>query len=109
METRAPYEVHGQVKFRPETLLPYGRGWQDPTREEIRGMLAKAGQAMGKGSSLTGAETAALVGVESRTVRRWLGGDSAIPYAVWAILAYEAGFGEIWKSDGLVERSGTAA
>ena len=34
-----------------------------------------------------------------RTVRRWIGEDSAIPYAAWALLCDFAGQGCIWKPD----------
>lgn len=35
---------------------------------------------------LTGAAVARLTGVNARTVRRWLSGDSAIPFAAYALL-----------------------
>ena len=36
--------------------------------------------------NLTGAAVARLTGVNGRTVRRWLSGDSAIPFAAYALL-----------------------
>lgn len=30
-----------------------------------------------------------------------VGGESRIPYGAWSILRYEAGFGLIWRSEGL--------
>jgi hypothetical protein len=32
-------------------------------------------------------------------VRRWIGGDSAIPYAAWALLCDFGNLGQIWKKD----------
>lgn len=89
MEARKPYPDDGTT-IRPETLRPFSDGWEPPTPGEIRHVLAM--------SSLSGSAAARLVGIsESRTVRRWTGGDSAIPYAAWAILCYTAGLGVIWK------------
>ena len=34
-----------------------------------------------------------------RTIRRWIGEDTPIPYAAWAILCDQAGLGVIWKED----------
>lgn len=76
-------------KIRKDCLQPFIK-WQIPTAEEVRIAMKLA--------NLTGSELAALVGVKnSRTVRRWTGGDVEIPYAVWAILCYKAGAGMIWE------------
>ena len=32
-------------------------------------------------------------------IRRWIGEDTPIPYAAWAILCDQAGLGVIWKED----------
>lgn len=97
METRADYGVLNSVKIRPETLTP-ANSWTQPKPEEIKKILELAG--------LTGGDAAELLGLTpqgnkngrgSRTVRRWTAGDISIPYAPWAILAYQAGFGVIWK------------
>lgn len=88
METPAQY---GQepAEIRPETLRKYGAGWEQPTPAEVRAVIKLAG--------LTGAEAAQLVGLsDSRTVRRWTGGQSDIPFAAWAILCEVAGLGIIW-------------
>jgi len=46
---------------------------------------------------LTGGEAAKLLGIsDGRTIRRWTGGDSPIPFAAWAILCNVAGLGLIW-------------
>lgn len=96
-----------QIKdVRPETLLPFDKGWIQPTGAEVRAMLADC--------ELTATAAAALVGVsDGRTVRKWASFDPAeaerakelgkktnmqrIPFAAWAILADRAGCGQIWK------------
>lgn len=92
--------------IRPETLVPFGDDWAQPTGAEVREML--------KLCELTGSEAAALVGIsDGRTVRKWAAFDPVevekakqegrktnmqrIPFASWAILAECAGFGCIWK------------
>lgn len=92
--------------IRPETLVPFGDDWAQPTGAEVREMLKRC--------ELKGSEAAALVGVSGgRTVRKWAAFDPVevekakqegrktnmqrIPFAAWAILAECAGFGCIWK------------
>ncbi|CDL30085.1 putative transcriptional repressor protein korC [Escherichia coli 5-172-05_S4_C1] len=49
-------------------------------------------------AELTGSKAATLTGLkDSRTVRRWVGGDTPIPFSAWAILVEYAGLGKIWK------------
>ena len=75
--------------IRPERFLSHGAGWVCPTPEEIRTLLQIA--------QLTGSKAATLTGLkDSRTVRRWIGGDTPIPFSSWAILVEYAGFGKIW-------------
>ncbi|MFJ3465341.1 transcriptional regulator [Achromobacter spanius] len=86
METRVPY---GAPAIRPECLRPFADGWQQPESGEVRAVLSMAG--------LTGGEAAKLLGIsDGRTIRRWTGGDSPIPFAAWAILCEVAGLGVIW-------------
>jgi hypothetical protein len=40
-----------------------------------------------KRGKLTGAAAAKIAGVNSRTVRRWIGGESAIPYSAWKLIS----------------------
>lgn len=84
------------IQIRPETLRPAAQ-WEAPTPDEIRELIRLTG--------LNGSEVAAVLGLTpqanksgrgSRTVRRWTGGDTPIPYAAWALLAHRAGFGLIW-------------
>tara|TARA_R110002072_G_scaffold284757_1_gene449256 strand:- start:330 stop:674 length:345 start_codon:yes stop_codon:yes gene_type:complete len=93
---------------RPETLRPFPQ-WEPPTPDEIRQVFILAGEKRGL-KKLTGAQVADLVGASStgagvgkgsRTVRKWVGGESRIPFGAWAILCAEAGFGFIWRSESL--------
>ncbi len=80
------------VNIRLECLRPANDGWEQPTGEEIREVMRIAG--------FTGAQAAKALGLGAkgdRTVRRWIGQDSAIPYAAWALLCDFAGLGRIWK------------
>lgn len=76
--------------IRAECFLPFSAGWVCPTPDEIRSLL--------KIAELTGSKAALLTGIkDSRTVRRWNGGDTPIPFSSWAILVEYAGFGKIWS------------
>ena len=44
--------------------------------EELRALLRRG--------RLTGSAAAAIAGVNPRTIRRWIGGESEIPYSAWA-------------------------
>jgi hypothetical protein len=97
-----------KVNVRSETLRAFP-SWEPPTPDEIREVFTLAGEKRGL-KKLTGAQVADLVGASStgagigkgsRTVRKWVGGESRIPYGAWAILCAEAGFGLIWRSEGL--------
>ena len=97
-----------KIGVRPETLRPFPE-WSPPSPDEIRQVFVLAGERRGL-KKLTGAQVADLVGASStgagvgkgsRTVRKWGGGESRIPYCAWAILCAEAGFGLIWRPKGL--------
>ena len=81
------------TRVRPECLLPWVQGWQQPTDVEIREVIDRTG--------LTGRAVADLVGLSekggSRQVRRWISEESHIPDAAWAILCEVAGLGKIWE------------
>lgn len=82
-----------EQKIRTECLAPAHK-WKQPTGEEVREVLRLSG--------LTGAKAARTLGLSlkgDRTVRRWVGENSPIPYAAWAILCDCAGLGQIWKED----------
>lgn len=77
--------------IRRECLTP-AVNWNRPTGEEIREVLRLAG--------FTGAKAAQELGLGpngDRTVRRWVGEESDIPYAAWALLCDFAGLGIVWK------------
>jgi hypothetical protein len=82
---------HPNIRF--ECLRP-AEGWSQPSGEEIREVLKLAGFTGGKAAKALGLGTKG-----DRTVRRWIGEESQIPYAAWALLCNFAGLGEIWKSD----------
>lgn len=66
--------------------------WEQATGDEVREVLRLA--------NFTGGQAARALGLGAkgdRTVRRWVGGDSSIPYAAWALLCDFAGLGMIWK------------
>ncbi|WP_106805743.1 hypothetical protein [Pseudomonas sp. S5D5] len=42
-------------------------------------------------ADLSGSEAGMLVGVESRKIRKWAGGEGEPPYAVWRLLSIYAG------------------
>lgn len=96
------------VEIRQETMLPFAQ-WEPPKPNEIREIIILIGERRGL-KKFTGSQVADLVGVSStgtgvgkgsRTVRKWVGGESRIPYGAWSILCYEAGFGLIWRSESL--------
>ena len=78
--------------IRKECFAP-ADAWLVPTPDEISELINMIGP------DLTGGKLAKLVGLGKgggRTVRRRIGGDADIPYAVWCLMAYEAGLGKIW-------------
>lgn len=90
MEIRGTYGMkEGAGTIRPETLIPLPGPWQQPTAAEIAIALNLAG--------LSGMAFSRHIGVDGRTVRRWLEGKP-IPYAAWAWLAARAGLAELWQA-----------
>jgi hypothetical protein len=86
--------------IRSECLHP-AEIWTQPTGEEIREVLRLAG--------FTGSKAAKALGLGAkgdRTIRRWIGEDSAIPYAAWALLCHFAGLGCIWQTENSEIHSG---
>ncbi len=80
-EERAEYKTDykGPTEFRPETLLPFNDPlWREPTTGEIRLAL--------KRGDLTGSQAGGLLGVNGRTIRKWTGGEQAMPYSAWRLL-----------------------
>lgn len=96
-EIRKTYQVEGvAVSIRDATQAPFAQ-WEPPSRGEIRAALQAA--------DWTGEHLGRVIGVNSRTVRRWTSGEGEIPYAVWAVLCAAAGWGYIWEPLPGVENS----
>lgn len=88
-QVRKPYQVGGISKeIRSSTLAPFP-DWEPPTPGEIRAALQMAGW--------SGEGFANALGINPRTVRRWIGGENDIAYAVWAVLCVDAGLGRVWS------------
>lgn len=71
---------------RPGLFDEFYPGWKSPTAGEFRELLRLA--------ELTGSKAGALVGVPSGKIRKWVGGDGEVPYAVWRLLTIYAGLVE---------------
>jgi hypothetical protein len=83
-EERAVYKVEGRAEVRREARLPFvSARYGAPTKDEFRTVTQTLG--------LTGAMVGKLLGVTSRTVRKWIGGESEIPYSAWRLLLIHAG------------------
>ncbi|CAM5362194.1 hypothetical protein SSTU70S_05619 [Stutzerimonas stutzeri] len=87
METRAVYGV-GQAEIRPECLRALADGWAVPSGAEIRAALKMAGT--------NGVDFARRIGVDDRTVRRWMLEEKPMPFAAWQVLATRAGLSPEW-------------
>ncbi len=75
------------TEINPATMLPFfNPDYQVPSSDDIRALL--------KSQSWTGARAAVIAGVDSRTVRRWTGAESPIPYSCWRLLLINAGLAD---------------
>lgn len=75
--------------IRRECLNP-AEIWTRPTGQEISDVLRLSGLSGGQASKKLGLQ-------DSRTIRKWIGEESVIPYAAWALLCDLAGLGVIWR------------
>lgn len=85
-------ETGNAITIRQECLQPYEKNWQQPNGNEVREVVRLAG--------FSGSQAAKALGLGTqggRTVRRWIGQESAIPYTAWALLCDFAGLGHIWR------------
>ncbi|MEX3555939.1 MAG: XRE family transcriptional regulator [Burkholderia gladioli] len=81
--------VHTEI--RPECLRP-APFWIRPMGAEIQEVVRRAGLSGRKAESYLG-----LPPVGGRQIRKWISGESSIPYAAWALLCDAAGLGQIWR------------
>jgi hypothetical protein len=75
--------------IRRECLNP-AESWARPTGQEISEVLRLTGLSGGQASKKLGLQG-------SRTIRKWIGEESEIPYAAWSLLCEIAGLGIIWR------------
>jgi len=87
METRNFYGSSA-VGVRPDCLCSIASGWLAPSGQEIREALQMAGT--------NGEDFARRIGVDGRTVRRWVLEEKPIPFAAWQLLAIKAGLCPEW-------------
>lgn len=86
MEQEVTYQAGegGRIAIPESTLLLYDDpNRTDPEPEHVREVL--------KRGLLTGSRAGNLVGVSSRTIRKWTGGDQKISYSAWRMLLYYCG------------------
>ena len=83
-EEHGTYKVEGRTEVRREARLPFGDPrYAAPTSAEFREVTRLLG--------LTGSEAGRLLGVDGRTIRKWIGGERDVPYSAWRLLLLEAG------------------
>jgi len=73
------------IQLRPQLLAIYAEEYQTPKPEEVKEVIRMIG--------LSGSDLAKKLGIkDSRTIRKWSGGESGIPYLAWRSMLYLAGF-----------------
>ena len=83
-EDQEPYRVGRRSEPRRETRLPFASSrYVAPSKDEFRTVTQTLG--------LTGPAVGSLLGVSSQTVRKWIGGESEVPYSAWRLLLLHAG------------------
>lgn len=90
MENKALYRVGQAVDIRDSCFNPASSGWTVPEKAEIMTVLATLKWSV--------EQLARITGVPERAAENWVNGVEPVPYAVWCIMAYQAGYGEIWKA-----------
>jgi DNA-binding transcriptional regulator YiaG len=68
---------------RASALEKYDNGFTPPTSDEVREVKRLSGK--------TGKQIADMLGVDGRTVRKWVGGEREMPYAAWRLLVFSVG------------------
>lgn len=74
--------------LRHEVLLPFGKGWQPPTTEEIACIIEKSGM------SITAISK--IAGVTFQTLQNAKQGRTKISYSLWSLVLQLAGFPPIF-------------
>ncbi|MEO8466223.1 MAG: hypothetical protein ABI640_12840 [Gammaproteobacteria bacterium] len=83
-EERGEYRVAGRTEVRREARLPFADPqYRPPSAAEFREVTRLL--------ALTGSQAGLLLGVTSRAIRKWIGGESDVPYAAWRLLLIHAG------------------
>ncbi|CAE6850463.1 XRE family transcriptional regulator [Paraburkholderia aspalathi] len=79
------------VEIREECLRP-AIHWSKPTGAEVQEVLRRAGF-----TGRLAADYLDLADKSGRQIRKWISGETRIPYAAWALLCYAADLGNIWE------------
>lgn len=87
METHSLYGMP-KTEIRPACLVSLVAGWTPPCGQEIRAALKLA--------NTNGVEFSRRIGVDDRTVRRWVLEEKPMPFAAWQVLAIRAGLAPDW-------------
>lgn len=82
------------LDIRPECLQP-AHCWMPPTGAEIQEVLRRGGFTGRGASEFLGLSTKS----DGRHIRKWISGESPIPYSAWAMLCHAAGLGIIWEDE----------
>lgn len=72
---------------------------RSPTAAEVRHLIERA--------NLTNSQAGILLGVNSRTIRKWTGGERPMPPASWRLLQVlvgEIGIDHVWADSGIDRR-----
>lgn len=75
------------VYVRKECFNKYS-SWLEPTATEVRYMIDKA--------NIKQTELSKILGVDPRTVRRWVLGELKIGYLPWCVICSYCGIKELW-------------
>ncbi|WP_456301586.1 XRE family transcriptional regulator [Paraburkholderia tropica] len=81
------------VEIRDECLQP-AIYWSRPTGAEVQEVLRIAGF-----TGRLAADYLDLSDKSGRQIRKWISGETRIPYAAWALLCFAADLGNIWVID----------
>lgn len=74
-------DIFDQGEITNPSHLPVSEGYEPPSAEEVRKTF----------QGFSGLQTANLLGVNPRTVRKWHGGEREINYAAWRLFLIKRG------------------